>query len=79
MYGQISQPSTASHPYYPLGIDIPHYVANDTPVPILLASLAGMLGSVLLAARTLALRFNPGLTMGQLLVVCWFVLCKFFF
>ncbi|KAK9414171.1 putative Emopamil binding protein-domain-containing protein [Seiridium unicorne] len=75
MVGNIAEPSGVTHPYYPLDVEIPHYVANTTPVPVLLAALAGMLGSVLLATSTLALRFNPGLTRGELVVFCWFVLC----
>lgn len=77
MFGQIAEPSGADHPYYPLGVEIPHYAANTTPVLALLPALAGMLGSVLLATGTLALRFNPGLSRGEMAVFCWFVLCKF--
>lgn len=76
MYGKITEPSAASHPYYPLGVEIPHYAANTTPVPVLLVALVGMLGSVLLAASRLASRLNPVLSAGELLVLCWFMLCK---
>ncbi|KAI0167463.1 Emopamil binding protein-domain-containing protein [Pestalotiopsis sp. NC0098] len=75
MFGQIAEPAEVAHPYYPLGVDIPHYAANTLPLPVILGSLAGMLGSVMLAASTLALRFNPGLGRGQLAVFCWFVMC----
>ncbi|KAI0128446.1 Emopamil binding protein-domain-containing protein [Xylariales sp. AK1849] len=63
------------HPYYPLGVAIPNYAANTTPVPVLLAALGGMLGSVLLATSTLALKFSPTLKRSDLAVFCWFVLC----
>lgn len=76
MFGQIAEPAEVAHPYYPLGVDIPHYAANTLPQPVILGSLAGMLGSVMLAASTLALRLNPGLGRGQLAVFCWFVMCK---
>jgi cholestenol delta-isomerase len=71
-------PPVPTHPYYPLGVDIPNYTANTTPVPVLLASLGGMLGGVLLATSVLALRVNPGLTKSNLAVFCWFVLCKYY-
>ncbi|KAH8205778.1 hypothetical protein TruAng_000054 [Truncatella angustata] len=74
MYGKLTEPSEVKHPYYPLGVEIPHYVVNTTPVPVLLAALAGMLGSVLLATNRLALRFNPDLSRTQLAVFGWFVL-----
>lgn len=76
MFGQIAEPAEVAHPYYPLGVDIPHYAASTLPLPVILGSLAGMLGSVMLAASTLALRLNPGLGRGQLAVFCWFVMCK---
>jgi cholestenol Delta-isomerase len=65
-----------AHPYYPLGVSIPHYEANTIPVPILLGSLGGILAGVLLASSLLALRFNPKLSRGSLAIFCWFVLCR---
>lgn len=76
MFGQISEPSGFAHPYYPIGVEIPHYAANVTPVPVLLPALAGMLGSVLLATSTVALRVNSSLGKSETAVFCWFVLCK---
>ncbi|KAI1879627.1 hypothetical protein JX265_002581 [Neoarthrinium moseri] len=76
MHGKImAAPPAPAHPYYPLGVEIPHYVANTAPVPVLMISLGGMLGGVLLAACVLARRWNPNLTRAQLAVLCWFVLC----
>ncbi|KAL7626206.1 hypothetical protein AAE478_002976 [Parahypoxylon ruwenzoriense] len=63
-----------SHPYYPLGVAIPEYAANEAPVPVLLASLGGMLGFALVGASFVALRINPTLTKSNLAVFCWFVL-----
>ncbi|KAI1105942.1 EBP-domain-containing protein [Jackrogersella minutella] len=63
-----------SHPYYPLGVDIPDYAPNESPVPVLLAALGGMLGFALLGASALALKINPGLTKSNLALVCWFVM-----
>ncbi|ETS80467.1 hypothetical protein PFICI_07996 [Pestalotiopsis fici W106-1] len=77
MFGQMAEPAEVAHPYYPLGVDIPHYAANTLPLPVILGSLVGMLGSAMLATSTLALRFNPSLGKGQLVIFCWFIVCYF--
>ncbi|KAI0180369.1 EBP-domain-containing protein [Hypoxylon sp. FL1284] len=63
-----------THPYYPLGVAIPGYEPNQTPVPVLMASFAGMLGFALLGASAIALKANPKLSKSNLAVFCWFVL-----
>ncbi|KAK8027607.1 ebp domain-containing protein [Apiospora marii] len=77
--GATKEPPPPVHPYYPLGVAIPGYEANRATVPMLLASLGGMLASVMLLMGTLALRVNPSLTKSKLAVFCWFVLCYFVF
>ncbi|KAH8673963.1 Emopamil binding protein-domain-containing protein [Xylariales sp. PMI_506] len=72
-----TEPPALAHPYYPLGVEIPGYAANTTPVPVLLAALSGMLGGVLVAGSRLALAYNRNLTTTNLAVLCWFVLCGF--
>ncbi|KAH9884484.1 Emopamil binding protein-domain-containing protein [Xylariomycetidae sp. FL2044] len=67
-------PPQPTHPYYPPDIFIPAYAPNDTPVPVLLASLAGTLGCALTAAVIVARRVNPELSRSGLVVFCWFVL-----
>ncbi|KAI1807990.1 EBP-domain-containing protein [Daldinia bambusicola] len=64
-----------SHPYYPLGVTIPGYAPNEASVPVLLASLSGMLVFALVGASALAYRVNPRLTKTNLIRFCWFVLC----
>ncbi|KAI8959755.1 EBP-domain-containing protein [Daldinia sp. FL1419] len=62
------------HPYYPVGVTIPNYASNEASVPVLLASLSGMLAFALLGASALALRVNPKLSNTNLVRFCWFVL-----
>ncbi|KAI2630877.1 EBP-domain-containing protein [Hypoxylon sp. NC1633] len=69
-----SETLAPSHPYYPLGVTIPAYAPNETPVPVLLAALAGMLGFALLGASAVALKANPTLTKSNIALLCWFVM-----
>ncbi|KAI6092367.1 Emopamil binding protein-domain-containing protein [Hypoxylon rubiginosum] len=63
-----------THPYYPVGVTIPGYEPNEAPVPVLLASLGGMLAFALLGASVIALKVNPKLSKSSLALFCWFVL-----
>ncbi|KAI1393553.1 EBP-domain-containing protein [Hypoxylon trugodes] len=63
-----------SHPYYPLGVNITGYAANEATVPMLLASLGGMLGFAILGASAFALRFNSNLTKSNIALLGWFVM-----
>lgn len=65
-----------THPYYPVGVSIPEYEPNEAPLPVLLASLGGMLGFALLGASAIALRANPNLSKSKLALFCWFVMSK---
>ncbi|KAI1640197.1 Emopamil binding protein-domain-containing protein [Biscogniauxia mediterranea] len=70
----VQAPPEPLHPYYPLGVSIPSYAANETPVEVLLPALAGALGFVVLGAAVVARRLNPGLGASSLAVFCWFVM-----
>jgi hypothetical protein len=69
-------PPEPTHPYYPPGVSIPAYAANEAPVPVLLAALGGTLGFAVLGAALVARKFNPGLSASGLAVFCWFVMSK---
>jgi cholestenol Delta-isomerase len=80
MVPQQQQQMYALHPYYPLEIVVPGYVANETPLPILAAAFAGLLGSVIGAALLLSRRSRANgnmnrLEVGEHALICWFVLC----
>ncbi|KAF2965301.1 hypothetical protein GQX73_g8264 [Xylaria multiplex] len=72
-----TMPPEPTHPYYPLGVDIPAYGANEAPVPVLLGALAGTLGFAVLGAALVARKLNPGLSASGLAVYCWFVMSYF--
>ncbi|KAI0408650.1 Emopamil binding protein-domain-containing protein [Xylaria palmicola] len=69
-----TMPPEPTHPYHPLGVHIPAYEANDAPVPVLLAALAGTLGFAVLGAALVARRLNPRLGASGLAVFAWFVM-----
>lgn len=70
------EPLPPQHPYFPQDITIAGYVENEASLPVLMASLAGMLGFAILAGNVLALKVNPRLTASGLAVVSWFVTCE---
>ncbi|RVX70886.1 hypothetical protein B0A52_06043 [Exophiala mesophila] len=70
------------HPFYPLGVEIVNYLANEKDVIQLLTSFASLVGSILLVAWYGATKFAPHLKASDQLAVLWFVLCgmiHFFF
>ncbi|KAI1368459.1 Emopamil binding protein-domain-containing protein [Xylaria arbuscula] len=67
-------PPEPTHPYHPLGVDIPAYAANEAPVPVLLAALAGTLAFAVLSAALVARKLNPRLSVSGLAVFCWFTM-----
>ncbi|KIW04842.1 uncharacterized protein PV09_04024 [Verruconis gallopava] len=66
-----------SHPYYPLGVEVPGYAPNETPLAILLPSFALVCASVLASAWRVSQSFRPGLPRSEVLTVLWFSLCGF--
>ncbi|KAL2264217.1 hypothetical protein VTK26DRAFT_49 [Humicola hyalothermophila] len=65
-----------THPYYPLGVDIAHYVANDYSVLRLLISFALGCAAVFLVTHLSLLRRSPvKLSAADRLTVFWFALC----
>ncbi|KAI8364791.1 Emopamil-binding protein [Radiomyces spectabilis] len=63
------------HPYYPLTLDIPHYVANETPRFQLVASVLLVIGSIVASAFSLAKKNKRILSSSEALRFTWFVLC----
>ncbi|KAI0010337.1 EBP-domain-containing protein [Xylariaceae sp. FL0662B] len=72
--GEKPEALAPTHPYYPLGVAVPAYAPNEAPLPVLVASFAGMLGFALLSASVVALKINPCLTKSNLALLCWFVM-----
>lgn len=66
---------TATHPYYPLGVDIPGYVANTLSTQTILAIFSTACAGALLPALFLIRRAAPKLSTADLTTAMWFVLC----
>lgn len=64
------------HPFYPLGVEIVNYLANDKDVIQLLSTFAALVGSILFIAWAGATRLAPHLKASDQLAVLWFVLSK---
>ena len=63
-----------SHPYYPLGVEIVGYVANDHSVPVLLAIFAAGCATIFAVTLAVVRRVQPSLRASDQITVLWFVL-----
>ncbi|KAK1834244.1 EBDP4, emopamil-binding protein [Podospora conica] len=64
-----------SHPFYPLGIEVANYVANEWSVITLLAAFAACCASVFAVTSVVVVRIRPTMSRSELLTILWFVLC----
>jgi cholestenol delta-isomerase len=65
---------TPLHPYFPLGIHIPGYVANVNSLPSLLGQFA-LLWAVVMAVAWLGIsRFRPSSSTADRVACVWFCL-----
>jgi cholestenol delta-isomerase len=64
-----------SHPYYPRDVEIPNYVPNQTPIPVILGSFGIIIITALSGGLALSKRANPALSIADQFILCWFVLC----
>ncbi|ROT40454.1 3-beta-hydroxysteroid-Delta(8),Delta(7)-isomerase [Sodiomyces alkalinus F11] len=64
-----------SHPYYPLGVDLPDYVPNTLDTLSILAIFSTTLAAVLLPVLIFIRRYNPKLSASEIAIALWFVLC----
>ena len=63
------------HPYYPVEVELLHYVANDYTVIQLLSSFAAGCIAILGLTRYLSLSVRPTMSVAELSTIMWFVLC----
>ncbi|KAL4800676.1 3-beta-hydroxysteroid-Delta(8),Delta(7)-isomerase [Aspergillus venezuelensis] len=63
------------HSYYPVGVEIPNYVANDVSTPSLLGIFVVTGSIVLLTSTSIAKYGNPRISQCDLAIVFWFALC----
>ncbi|GAB7353982.1 hypothetical protein MBLNU459_g4577t1 [Dothideomycetes sp. NU459] len=62
------------HPYYPLGVEIVGYLANEWPVITLLTIFAAGCAVIFSATYVVVKKFNPRMPTSELYTVMWFVL-----
>lgn len=71
-----------SHPYFPAGVEIPGYVANSLPLPMLLSSFFIGIAAIWATTYVLVTRTRPGISRSDIAVALWFGMCgciHFFF
>jgi cholestenol delta-isomerase len=66
-----------AHPYYPLGVSIPTYVANTMNAGVLVGIFAAGCGAIFVPTYLFAVRCRPGISFGEVLIAFWWVLCGF--
>lgn len=66
----------AVHPFYPVGVDIANFIANDKTVGQLLGVFAAGCAVILSATWFLTSKAAPQLKMKDKLIVLWFCLSK---
>jgi len=64
-----------AHPFYPLGIEVANYLANEWSVLTLLGAFAACCASVFAVTYVVVMRVRPTMSRGELLTILWFVLC----
>lgn len=67
----------ADHPFHPMGVEIPSYLANTLSVPVLLATFFTGCAVILGSTYKLITWRNPNLGRKDLAVALWFTLCGF--
>ncbi|EFY95972.1 3-beta-hydroxysteroid-Delta(8),Delta(7)-isomerase [Metarhizium anisopliae] len=77
MDGPITEALGAHHPYYPLGVAIPTYVANTMNAGVLVSIFAAGCGVIFVPTYLFAVRTRPAISFGEVLVAFWWVLCGF--
>ncbi|KAJ9087150.1 hypothetical protein DSO57_1036095 [Entomophthora muscae] len=66
--------SSVLHPYYPVSLHLPHYVANSKGTPLLLFMFAAVLGFVLIPAYIL-ITTKRDFALSTRLSFLWFITC----
>ncbi|KAL8416110.1 hypothetical protein RB596_006603 [Gaeumannomyces avenae] len=66
---------SSAHPYSPVGVEIPGYVANTLTTPVIFAIFASTLSAVLLPAAYRIRRARPDLPASEMATAIWFVAC----
>lgn len=62
------------HPYYPIGVQIAGYLANESSVPYLLGVFAAGCTVIFTATHLITKALRPRISTGDRYTVMWFVL-----
>ena len=73
--GNLSNAPAPVHPYYPLGIEVVGYLANEYSVPLLLGLFAGGCAAVFGLTWVIVERIHPNLRSSEKATILWFILC----
>ncbi|KAH6871676.1 3-beta-hydroxysteroid-Delta(8),Delta(7)-isomerase, partial [Thelonectria olida] len=65
------------HPFFPVHIKVPGYVATSLPTAALLTIFFGALAAILTTSKVFLKRSNPTLSKGEVWTASWFILCGF--
>jgi len=75
--GNLTARLVTDHPYYPLEIQIPSFLANEWSVPVLLSLFSGLCATILFVTLAVVHKVHPGLHSADKAAIWWFVLCGF--
>lgn len=64
-----------THPYYPLGVSIPNYIPNDSPLIHSLPAFGALIGAVIVSALLLTGTRRHVRPIDRF-AASWFALCK---
>ncbi|CZR52284.1 related to emopamil-binding protein [Phialocephala subalpina] len=67
----------ATHPYYPLNVSIPGYIANTTEPLALVSVFASSCALVFATTWLIVKNTRPSLSTSDFLTIIWFVMCGF--
>ncbi|KAH7117193.1 3-beta-hydroxysteroid-Delta(8),Delta(7)-isomerase, partial [Dactylonectria estremocensis] len=65
------------HPFFPVHVKVPGYVALSTPPAVLLTIFFGGLAGILATSKISLKRSHPTLSNGEVWTASWFILCGF--
>lgn len=66
----------APHPFYPLGVELVGYVANDWDMSAIFGVFGGALLTLYAGTRAITNKLNADLPVRDQVLVVWFVLCS---
>jgi cholestenol delta-isomerase len=69
----------ASHPFYPLEVEIANYLANEWPMEVLLTLFTVVCSTIFFGTKFIVNKVHPHLPWAEKAAIWWFVLCMLSF